>query len=432
MKNRLVIIILVIIISEIVALLSGFLLFLHFSSMPAVKSKVELTTYKQDLLKNKSCFNIKADIELKGETVTIKEDITLERPKTKAILYMPSLNAAITKITKVSSDSGVKGTETKDTNLIITGEVPLTDISVEYEIRLVQGKGTLSYSDNISYLTNFLMTPAVYRNGKPILTYKYPFGDPYIYNINNYYILFNTDKEMNICAPGVKKEHVFGTNKITSFEAENLRDFPAVLYTKANFYSEKYKGINFYYIDSAESKDFVKAAFDFAEGSIGNYPYKSFFVVKAPISLQGMEFSNMVFLSDSCFTNKAKLQSVTYHEVFHQWFYGLIGTDQLNEPFMDEGLVDYLALVLNKDELKTSQTNHSFLDFSNKSLKEYLTREEYYRVAYNNSTAYFDSIHKKLGNDFYRLLKGLYKDKTFKIMYFSDFKEYFHKTFRGK
>ena len=35
------------------------------------------------------------------------------------------------------------------------------------------------------------------------------------------------------------------------------------------------------------------------------------------------------------------LESTTAHEVGHQWFYNLVGNDQLDEPWLDEALTQY-------------------------------------------------------------------------------------------
>jgi len=34
---------------------------------------------------------------------------------------------------------------------------------------------------------------------------------------------------------------------------------------------------------------------------------------------------------------------VTIHEVVHQWFYGIVNSDQANTPFLDETVTDYFT-----------------------------------------------------------------------------------------
>ena len=344
-------------------------------------------------------------------------------------------------------------------------------IHIEYEIRLNKNTGTISNSNNQILLANFLITPAVYKGDKPILLYNSGFGDPYVYESNNYYVVFNIDKNMEVFAPGEKIVQNYdydydydydsnndnyndNYNDISSvekfkpgnnvhfdegmqkiiFKADNLRDFPVVITKniKGNslddsIYIEKVNDTEIYFINSKYAVKYVKEAFSFANMKIGPYPYKKLFVVKASIPLQGMEFSNMVFIADRCFNDKQDLKRILYHEIFHQWFYGIIGTDQVNEPFMDEGIVNYLAIILNGDKLNSNYNN----EFFNKELRDYASKDEYYHLAYIDAATYFSNIHKELGNNFYKLLQKIYKEKKFSIIYFNEFKRYLEGYYEG-
>jgi hypothetical protein len=357
---------------------------------------------------------------------------------------------------------------------------------IEYEIILNKNSGTISYSDNQILLTNFLITPAIYRNDKPIFIYSSSFGDPYVYEINNYRITFSTNENYEIFAPGEKEiqqgyahevqqgntyeiqqgnmhevqqdstrevqqsgtheSQQSGTHEEVQkqkivFTATNLRDFPAVILKKENHASgnsssgsipsneihneihiERLYNTDIYFINSKAASEYVIEAFSFAVEKIGPYPFEKLFIVRTPISLKGMEFSNMIFIADRCFNsnNKDDFAKVLYHEIFHQWFYGIIGTDQVNEPFMDEGIVNYLAMALKGDELGNTYDER----FTGMELKNYLSRDEYYRLAYIDATIYFSNIHQELGHDFYKLLQLIYSEKKFSIMYFDEFLQY--------
>jgi len=363
-------------------------------------------------------YNIEAEVKVQGESILISEDIFFDGERDKIGLYIPSANIAETKIYNVVSDGTVTGILKKETYIEIELEEPSDSIKVVYEILPEADKQTLSHNKDGYYLTNFLITPFVYKDGQPVYTLKKSFGDPYIYEINNYHVTFKTENNLKIYAPGKTEEEITDEYRITTFEASNIRDFPAVLLYDADVYVEKLGNVNLHFINSKEASTYVKEAFSFAESNIGYYPYEDFFVVKAPISINGMEFSNMIFLSDRCFGNPARLKNIAYHEVFHQWFYGIIGTDQLNEPFLDEGLVDYLATCLTNG--KTRQWKGKDLK---KPLKDYTNVSEYYNLAYYDSAAYFYTIHQKLGNNFYRLLSDIYNEWKFKILYFDDFQQ---------
>jgi len=334
----------------------------------------------------------------------------------------------------IESNSSVNKTNNSVTEK--NNSTDLLTIEIEYEILLNKSSGTISRTNSHTYLTNFLITPAVFRDNEPIVATKSSFGDPYIYNASNYTIRFLVDNDVDIYAPGAKEESsVNEGKKYIRFEAKMVRDFPAVILKNnpSQGYThvvevEKVKDTEIYFINSNKTRNFVKEAFTFAYENIGPYPYEKLFIVEGiDMDLRGMEFSNMIFISKSCLTNANILKRVTYHEVFHQWFYGIIGTDQITEPFFDEGLVSYLAMYLVGDKIGNNY-NSGFL---NKRLKDYGSVNEYYDLAYDNATYFFASIHKKLGDSFYEMLKKIYDDKKYTILYYNEFMDYVNMFTQG-
>ncbi|WHH57076.1 M1 family aminopeptidase [Petroclostridium sp. X23] len=392
-------------------------------SRQAVSAAEFQKNYESDAdtgLKDRIQPNIEADIEVINNKVSIKQSIALKEPVDTFYFYIPSKNIAKTTIKNIQSEKGFTNVIVSENNLRVDFEDKQTRIYVEYEMVLNNNQEPLSYTEDSVFLTNFLITPAVYKNGEPVFLYKSSFGDPYIYNVNHYSVRLKTDNHFTAYAPGKVEEDTVGDSKITIFQHENARDFPIAIFKNAKVEVRKYGEKDIYYIGSLDAKDYIEHAMAFAESNIGPYPYKEFYVVKAPLSLQGMEFSNMIFLSESCFHNKEVLKRVAYHEVFHQWFYGIIGTDQLNEPFLDEGLVNYLSLMLSNNELNRYFNEKLF----QLHLRDYHSRDQYYHLAYNDSAVYFYKLHKKLGDDFYNLLKKIYAEKKLSILYFDELLKY--------
>jgi hypothetical protein len=362
-------------------------------------------------------FNIRADIEVANNLISINEDIDLRKTGSSIVIYVPSVNLADTEILKVASGGiDVKFT-LKDTYLEVNSPSVMDKLHLEYKITLADKPDMLSYAEGRTLLCNFLATPAVYKNGSPILTYKWAFGDPYMYDVNDYQITFRTDKDLAVYAPGKKKETIDGRTWTTICEARNLRDFSSVLLDDASIKTEKIGNTLIHYVDSYDSAVYAGQAFRFAEEKVGPYIYEELFIIRVPIALRGMELSNMILLSDSCFSNKEDLKRVVYHEMFHQWFYGIIGTDQMNEPFLDEGLANYLALRL----CNYNPGRNYSKEFLKLSLKDYESKQVYYSYAYDNAAAYFSELHGTLGDRFYLLLQKIYDGNKFSTLYFEDF-----------
>jgi len=89
---------------------------------------------------------------------------------------------------------------------------------------------------------------------------------------------------------------------------------------------------------TAESLDLYADAF-------GDYPHERMVIVQGDFP-DGMEFSGFAFVSTDWFvgydgTPAGYLMLITVHEVAHQWWYDLVGSNQALAPWLDEALSTY-------------------------------------------------------------------------------------------
>ena len=69
----------------------------------------------------------------------------------------------------------------------------------------------------------------------------------------------------------------------------------------------------------------------------GNYPYKQVTAVDGTISAGGgMEYPNVTVIGPA--GSDKLLETVIMHEVGHNWFYGILGSNERDFPWMDEGI----------------------------------------------------------------------------------------------
>jgi len=69
----------------------------------------------------------------------------------------------------------------------------------------------------------------------------------------------------------------------------------------------------------------------------GDYPYKQATAVDGALSAGGgMEYPNVTVIGPS--GNDFGLEMVIMHEVGHNWFYGILGSNERDHPWMDEGI----------------------------------------------------------------------------------------------
>lgn len=70
----------------------------------------------------------------------------------------------------------------------------------------------------------------------------------------------------------------------------------------------------------------------------GKYPYSTLTVCGGHLAAGGgMEYPNLVIVSSGEDRYTRGLEMVVMHEVGHQWFYGLLASNEMDQPWMDEG-----------------------------------------------------------------------------------------------
>ncbi len=146
---------------------------------------------------------------------------------------------------------------------------------------------------------------------------------------------------------------------VWKFSAANVRDFafaasPDFVWdgtvtnagTKiyAFYKAEDYRVSQSPVIDNATNWDFgaemAKRSIEYFSALYGEYVYPQATVVSGPVL--GMEYPMMVFIENG--DALSNLMNFTIaHELAHQWYPMMIGSDETRHPFMDEGFATYIT-----------------------------------------------------------------------------------------
>jgi hypothetical protein len=85
---------------------------------------------------------------------------------------------------------------------------------------------------------------------------------------------------------------------------------------------------------------YVKRAVEFYSENVGDYPYPQATAVQSALSAgAGMEYPMITVIGPS--STAPALDQVITHEVGHNWFYGILGSNERSYPWMDEGMNSY-------------------------------------------------------------------------------------------
>jgi len=86
------------------------------------------------------------------------------------------------------------------------------------------------------------------------------------------------------------------------------------------------------------------------EPVLGPYPYRELDLVAVELSgAAGVEFPQLIYIGAGYYTDRlstetpSSLDFTVAHEVIHQWFYNLVGNNQYDDAYIDEGLTNYLT-----------------------------------------------------------------------------------------
>jgi hypothetical protein len=85
---------------------------------------------------------------------------------------------------------------------------------------------------------------------------------------------------------------------------------------------------------------YAAQAIAFYSEQVGNYPYNNMTVVDGTITAGGgMEYPNVTVIGTVI--SEEELETVIAHEVGHNWFYGMLASNERDNPWMDEGINSY-------------------------------------------------------------------------------------------
>jgi hypothetical protein len=83
----------------------------------------------------------------------------------------------------------------------------------------------------------------------------------------------------------------------------------------------------------------ARAALAKFETVFGEYQWERFVIAQTGRKGSGNEYPGIVFLGSAVYTS----QEVIAHETAHQWWYAMVGNEQIKEPWLDEGLAEWAA-----------------------------------------------------------------------------------------
>jgi len=301
------------------------------------------------------------------------------------------------------------------------------------------GHGLFSYQRGVMALPTAYAIIPVYDDEGWNLEIAPEYGDDVYSDIAAYEVQITAPSAMRLVASGSCALQEQAAERATWFcEAGPMRDFVVILSERFDIANRIVDGVlanSYYYSEHAQggSKALDVAAEALAVFSelFGAYPYSELDVVETPNSLNGMEYPGLVVIADRLYAGVAGVEWLVAHEVAHQWWFGVVGSDQIDEPWLDEALTQY-STMLYYEMVYGSQRAAAILNgvfFSTyegvplpgRDLPAGLPASAYgpdlyWTIVYDKGALYFHSLRQAVGDEtFFEILRTYYSRYRYRI-----------------
>lgn len=234
-------------------------------------------------------------------------------------------------------------------------------VEMDYRLRLPHGGTRLNTFQQTAFLAQWYPMVAVKdQEGWHIDPYT-SVGDPFYSQISDFEVVFHLPKGYRVISTA--QDHPSPTSSKVVLKQKNVRDFVAVLTKNYQVKRERAGNIhvNLWYLKGMEdvADPLLKAAVSsmkFFEQKFGRYPYKEIDVVlgETGFGIAGMEYPGLVTSIPKIWTEKGESPAVNVvaHELAHQWWYAVVGNNQVKEPWLDEGLTTFSEFLYMQEKMK--------------------------------------------------------------------------------
>lgn len=227
-----------------------------------------------------------------------------------------------------------------------------SDVTVElkYTVSIPQCASRFGVEDDIFALGNVFPTLALWESDDWRTEGYCAIGDPFLSACANWTVRLSLPPGYTVAGTGYPQPVYLGDGAIYTLQAQAVRDFALVIsnqFTTASGMAGDVL-ITAYAKDKAAAQRMVKYARQAVtcyERHYGEYVYPTLTLAEVSFPYGGMEYPRLVMIGDEIIADSGDSLEVTVaHEVAHQWWYAMVGSDSYNQPWQDEALCEYALL----------------------------------------------------------------------------------------
>lgn len=316
------------------------------------------------------------------------------------------------------------------------------EMVIEYTLNLANVVARTGYNDHTINLANFYPIVCAYDDAQGFYEcLYYANGDPFYSDCADYTVNLTANSEYNVAASGkLISRTENGKTSQSCYQITNARSFALVLSKEFESVTKtvgETEIIYYFYDDKTPDKsmDYAVKSMTLFEEKFGDYPYPTYSVVQTEFIQGGMEFPGLVMISDNL--EPEAYGEVIVHETAHQWWQSVVGNNEIEHAFLDEGLAEYSVITFYENYPEYNMTREQLVASSEKTYKvfcsvydkvhgkvntvmnrdlgEFTSEYEYVNMAYIKPCIMFDYLRQTVGEEtFFKGLKNYYKEYKFK------------------
>jgi len=307
---------------------------------------------------------------------------------------------------------------------------------LEFEARLPNEGGgnysTFGYASGVLALAQFY--PTIPRIGSAGWDLETPplFGDMTTADPGLYDVWVTAPTGMTLVATGITAavtDHADGTTT-SYFVGGPQREFNLVASRDFEVKNRQVDDItiNSYYapghaLGGEAALTWASEALRIYQAAFGAYPYTELDVAATPTDAGGVEYPGLVVIADRMYDQIGESGSffeiAVVHEVAHQWWYNLLGNDQVREPWLDEAITQYATVLYYEDQYGASGRAGIVKSFNDRWNRVKDTNDQpiglpvasyegsaYGAIVYGKGPLFLLALRERMGDDvFARFLK---------------------------
>jgi Peptidase family M1 domain len=331
----------------------------------------------------------------------------------------------------------------EQTSLVIPVARPLKPearvvVSMTFEVEIPQrasGYVLFGYSQDIWSLPDAYPLLAVYDGTRWHEDIAPPHGDAVFADAAFYDVTLTLPPTLTLAATGsvVSDTMDIDGRKVYQIAGGPLREFACLASTQYAVAETTAQGaiVRSYYLPDDEPAG--RAALNTAAAALrayvdnfGTYPFPDMTVIEAPLEFYGMEYPGLNLIGVTLYRERrAQLEDRVVHEIAHQWWYAQVGNDQINTPWLDEGLAEYSMATYYRQVYGEARANTLI---NQRWLVPYQTAvengfdavvnqpsaafgQEYEVIVYAKAALFFDALRQEVGDKVYQSVLRAYLDR---------------------